>query len=847
MNNPLLSNNNSLIRIRGAREHNLQGVDVDIPKNKLVVFTGVSGSGKSSLAFDTIFAEGQRRYVESLSAYARQFLGQKDKPNVDSIEGLSPAIAIDQKASSHNPRSTVATITEIYDYLRVLYARIGTPYCPDDGTKIEKMSVDEIVSFIQSKISSYTLIPLYPETLSVLAPVVEGRKGEYHQLLYDLYLEGFQKAYIDNKLYNLADKVTLPRYKQHKIEVVVDEFDSKENISESRLSEAIELALQKGKDVLTLVLPGGLRQTISSKFTCPKCQKSFTEIEPRLFSFNSPYGACPVCHGLGTEYFWSEDPCQACSGARLRKEALSVKINNKNINEVTTLTVDQSLKFFGSLPLSDTQLQIAERALNEILNRIQFLADVGLNYITLDRRAATLSGGESQRIRLASQIGSRLTGVLYVLDEPTIGLHQRDNERLIATLKNLRDLGNTVIVVEHDEDTIRASDYIVDIGPGAGEHGGNVVIAGNISDVLVSGGKSETVQYLVGEKSIETPKIKHKRSGEFIKVVDAQANNLKNISVKFPLRKFIVVTGVSGSGKSTLVEDILGKALQKHIYQSAVLPGKHNRVEGMENIDKLVNVDQSPIGRTPRSNPVTYTGIFTQIRDLFTALPEASKRAYRPGRFSFNVKTQKGGGRCESCEGDGFKKIEMHFLPDVYVKCEVCQGKRFSRETLEVTYKDKSIADILAMTIEQANEFFENIPNINDKLKVLSEVGLGYMQLGQSAPTLSGGEAQRIKLAAELMKKPTGRTLYIFDEPTVGLHFADVKQLLLVLHKLVDRGNTIIVIEHNLDIVKQADWIIDLGPEGGDAGGHIVAQGTPEEIIKEEKSYTGKWLKKYIE
>jgi len=511
------------------------------------------------------------------------------------------------------------------------------------------------------------------------------------------------------------------------------------------------------------------------------------------------------------------------------------------------LTVDQSLKFFGSLPLSDTQLQIAERALNEILNRIQFLADVGLNYITLDRRAATLSGGESQRIRLASQIGSRLTGVLYVLDEPTIGLHQRDNERLIATLKNLRDLGNTVIVVEHDEDTIRASDYIVDIGPGAGEHGGNVVIAGNISDVLVSGGKSETVQYLVGEKSIETPKIKHKRSGEFIKVVDAQANNLKNISVKFPLRKFIVVTGVSGSGKSTLVEDILGKALQKHIYQSAVSPGKHNRVEGMENIDKLVNVDQSPIGRTPRSNPVTYTGIFTQIRDLFTALPEASKRAYRPGRFSFNVKTQKGGGRCESCEGDGFKKIEMHFLPDVYVKCEVCQGKRFSRETLEVTYKDKSIADILAMTIEQANEFFENIPNINDKLKVLSEVGLGYMQLGQSAPTLSGGEAQRIKLAAELMKKPTGRTLYIFDEPTVGLHFADVKQLLLVLHKLVDRGNTIIVIEHNLDIVKQADWIIDLGPEGGDAGGHIVAQGTPEEIIKEEKSYTGKWLKKYIE
>lgn len=833
------------ILIRGAREHNLKNINLDIPKDQLVVFTGVSGSGKSSLAFDTIFAEGQRRYVESLSAYARQFLGQKDKPDVESIEGLSPAVAIDQKSASHNPRSTVATITEIYDYLRVLYARIGTPYCPNDGTKIEKMSVDEIVNFIQTAIAK-SIPQKNHDVIKILAPVVEGRKGEYHQLLYDLYLEGFQKANIDNKEYNLADKVKLARFKQHKIEVIIDEIDLSQETSQSRLYEAVELALSKGKDVLSIIFPDNTKEVISSKFTCPKCRTSFTEIEPRLFSFNSPYGACANCHGLGTEYFWTEDPCPVCKGTRLRKEALSVKIKSKNIANITEMTVDEILNFFLKLDLTKRQNEIADRILTEILNRIQFLSDVGLNYIALNRKAESLSGGEAQRIRLASQIGSHLTGVLYVLDEPTIGLHQRDNERLIATLKQLRDLGNSVIVVEHDQDTILASDYIVDVGPGAGKHGGHIVVDGELSHVLATSINSETIDYLTGIKKIDRPKKYRSGSGKYLTIVDAAANNLKNITVKLPLQKFIIVTGVSGSGKSTLVQEVLGKALQRYIYASQVVPGRHNRIDGQEYIDKLVSVDQSPIGRTPRSNPATYTGIFTPIRDLFTSLPEAAKRGYKPGRFSFNVSIHKGGGRCEACEGDGFKKIEMHFLPDVYVKCEVCQGKRFSRETLEVKFKGKSISDILEMTIEEGAQFFENIPIIADKLKTLLEVGLGYMQLGQSAPTLSGGEAQRIKLATELMKRPTGKTLYIFDEPTVGLHFADVKQLLKVLHTLVDRGNTIIVIEHNLDVVKQADWIIDLGPEGGEGGGKIIAQGTPEEIVKEEKSYTGQWLKKVL-
>lgn len=831
------------IIIKGAREHNLKNINLEIPKNKLVVFTGVSGSGKSSLAFDTIFAEGQRRYVESLSSYARQFLGQKNKPDVESIEGLSPAVAIDQKAASHNPRSTVATITEIYDYLRVLYARIGKPYCPNCGEAIEKMTIDEIIDFISTALAESKLNKV-TGNLKILAPVIEGRKGEYHQLLYDLYLEGFTQAYVDGKLKDLSERINLAKFSKHKIDVVIDEFDPTQDLPTTRLTEAIELALEKGKDVINVIFPDESRRTISSRFTCPNCHASFSEIEPRLFSFNSPYGACPHCHGLGTEYFWSQDPCPVCDGLRLRKEALSVKIKEKNIAELTGLTIADCLDFFGKLKLSDRESKISERILLEVISRLQFLFNVGLNYLTLNRKAGTLSGGEAQRIRLASQIGSQLTGVLYVLDEPTIGLHQRDNERLIATLKNLRDIGNSVVVVEHDEDTIFASDYIVDIGPGAGVHGGNVIVSDELDKALVDNSNSETIQYLVGEKKIDIPKKRRKGSGKFLTIVGAKENNLKNLTVKIPLKTMTLVTGVSGSGKSTLVEDILSKSLAERLHKSNNKPGKHNRIEGIEEIDKLVVVDQSPIGRTPRSNPATYTGIFTQIRDLFASLPEANRRGYKPGRFSFNVPTKSGGGRCESCQGDGYKKIEMLFLPDVYVECEVCRGKRFSRETLEVKYKNKSISDILNMTVEEASNFFSNIPVIADKLKMLVEVGLGYISIGQSAPTLSGGEAQRIKLASELIKRPTGRTIYILDEPTVGLHFADVKKLLEVLQRLVSVGNTVVIIEHNLDVVKQADWIIDLGPEGGLGGGSVVATGTPEDVVKVEQSYTGQWLKK---
>lgn len=946
------------IIIKGAREHNLKNIDLELPKNKLIVFTGVSGSGKSSLAFDTIFAEGQRRFIESLSSYARQFLGQKDKPDVESIEGLSPAIAIDQKAGGHNPRSTVATITEIYDYLRVLFARVGTPYCPNCQIKIEQMSVDEIVSLLENKLNQkkggQDQTPL-----TILAPVVEGRKGEYHQLLYDLYLEGFEYTYINGKKYRLSQKIDLSRYKKHKIEVVIDEFTSLLDVNRTRLTEAVELALQKGNQVITVRFPNKEKQTISSKFTCPNCRESFTEIEPRLFSFNSPYGACGACDGLGSnleidenlviidsakslkegviapigsqprgswyssvlknlasEYnfsfttpwsklpkkvqdillygtgneeieidyssdrwsgkyigkwegvinnlerrykqtasdemrhwigkYMSVHPCKKCGGARLKKEALSVKISGKNISQITKKTIQDVSLFILSLDLNEHQREIAKNILSEIDNRLNFLVNVGLNYLTLDRRAETLSGGEAQRIRLASQVGSKLTGVLYVLDEPTIGLHQKDNKLLIKTLLEMRDLGNTVLVVEHDEDTILSSDYIVDIGPKAGLHGGKVVIANYVDKALVSGSNSLTVQYIVGEKKVSSPIKKRKIDGNSIKIIDASENNLKNISVKIPLKTFTVVTGVSGSGKSTLIDDVLAKALKKHFYDSPVIPGKHNRIEGVDKLDKLVMVDQSPIGRTPRSNPATYTGIFTPTRDLFSNLPESKKRAYKPGRFSFNVSTLNGGGRCESCQGDGYKRIEMHFLPDVYITCEVCKGKRFSSETLEVKYRGKSISDILEMTVEEATMFFENIPTIGEKLKVLEEVGLGYIKLGQSAPTLSGGEAQRIKLATELMKKATGQTLYIFDEPTVGLHFSDIQKLVDVLHKLIDKGNTIVVIEHNLDIIKQADWMIDLGPEGGDRGGNIVAQGPISEIIKQEKSYTGQWLKKHI-
>lgn len=847
------------IIIKGAREHNLKNINLQLPKNQMIVFTGVSGSGKSSLAFDTIFAEGQRRYVESLSAYARQFLGQKDKPDVDSIEGLSPAISIDQKGSHHNPRSTVATVTEIYDYLRVLYARIGKPYCPQCGRKIERMTVDEIVDHITLQIQARLPAPKRSDGeagtdkyLTILAPVVRGRKGEYHQLLYDLYMDGFSKVRINGELRSLGERIVLDRYRIHSIDVVVDEipFASDKGLATSdklpitRLTEAIELALNRGNNVVTIIFPDGQEQTISSKFHCPHCNVSFIEIEPRLFSFNSPYGACQSCTGLGTRFFWSDELCPACQGARLRPEALSVKIDDQNIVNMTRLVIREAYDFIYNLAdyLSERELLIAERVITEIANRLKFLVDVGLDYISLDRKAGTLSGGEAQRIRLASQVGSRLTGVLYVLDEPTIGLHQRDTQRLVKTLHDLRDLGNTVIVVEHDPETILSSNYLVDIGPGAGRQGGEVVLSAPLKEALQKPNRSETIKYLTGQKSIDWPKQRRKPQRGFVKIVGARTNNLKNIDIKIPLGLFVCVTGVSGSGKSSLVEETLYKALAKHFYHHDVIPGKYARIEGLENINKVIVIDQSPIGRTPRSNPATYTGTFTPIRDLFSALPEARVRGYRLGRFSFNVR----GGRCEACEGDGVVKIEMHFLPDVYVPCEICQGRRFNRETLEVKYKNHSIADVLDMTVAEALEFFVNIPAIADRLKTLNEVGLGYIKLGQPATTLSGGEAQRVKLSTELSKRATGRTLYILDEPTVGLHFVDVKQLIDVLQRLVSHGNTVIVIEHNLDVIKTADWIIDLGPEGGDRGGRVVAVGTPEDVTKNVRSYTGQFLRKVL-
>jgi len=841
------------IIIKGAREHNLKNISLELPKNKMIVFTGVSGSGKSSLAFDTIFAEGQRRYIESLSAYARQFLGQKDKPDVDSIEGLSPAISIDQKGAHHNPRSTVATITEIYDYLRVLYARIGKPYCPNCGRPIEKMTIDEMIDVITEKSipstgSGLTLSKVEAskgaKRVLILAPVVRGRKGEYHQLLYDLYMEGFTKARVNGVIKPLGERIVLARYKAHTIDAVIDEIEVVTPLPQARITESVELALAKADGLVTVVFERGGKSeeiTISSKFTCSFCNLSFVEIEPRLFSFNSPYGACSVCHGLGTEYFWTEDPCPGCDGSRLRKEALSVKIGDKNVVEVTTLTIEMAKKFFGSLDLTERQLFIAERLLNEIANRLQFMIDVGIGYLTLERRAGTLSGGEAQRIRLASQVGSRLTGVLYVLDEPTIGLHPRDNERLLDTLAALRDLGNTMIVVEHDEDTILAADYLVDIGPGAGRLGGEVVANGSVPEVLKQTDESLTAAYLAGKKQIGLPEYRRTPRERSINIIGATANNLKNIDVTIPLGIFVCVTGVSGSGKSSLIDDILYKALANRLNRSHYQVGKHSRIEGLDEIDKIIIIDQSPIGRTPRSNPATYTGTFTPIRDLFTALPEARERGYRPGRFSFNVP----GGRCEACEGDGYQKIEMHFLPDVYVRCEVCKGKRFSRETLEVKFKSKSIADVLDLTVDEAAELFSSIPQIGDKLKTLQDVGLGYIKLGQSATTLSGGEAQRVKLSTELSKRPTGRTLYILDEPTVGLHYEDIKHLIAVVQRLVTHGNSVIVIEHNLEVIKNADWVIDLGPGGGIAGGKLVAQGTPEHVAK-QKTATAEFLSKKL-
>ena len=940
---------NDKIIIKGAKEHNLKNINLEIPRDKLVVITGLSGSGKSSLAFDTLYAEGQRRYVESLSSYARQFLGLMEKPDVESIEGLSPAISIDQKTTSKNPRSTVGTVTEIYDYIRLLYARVGTPYCPNCGKKIEKQSIDQIVDNVM-KIKEGTRI-------QILAPVVRGRKGEYTKLFEDLQKDGFARVRVDGEIYDLSDEIKLDKNKKHEIEVVVDRLVIKEDIV-GRLTESIETALKQADNLVLIDIVGEKQVLYSCNYACPDCGFSFPELTPRMFSFNNPYGACPKCSGIGYlmkmdedliipdktktlydgvkafgastmkkgdtmakmyfesvgkhygidirnkkikdlpkdfinkilygtgndeidfeytsslgtrkfkapfegviptlerrhnetksqgmrdfyEMYMSELPCDECNGARLKKEILSIKVGGININEMTDLSVKSLQEFLRKLELTDSQKMIAEMILKEIDARLQFLIDVGLEYLTLSRSAGTLSGGEAQRIRLATQIGSGLTGVLYILDEPSIGLHQRDNDKLIATLKKLRDLGNSLLVVEHDEDTMYAADQIIDIGPGAGVHGGQVMAQGTAEEIK-NVPTSITGAYLSGRKKIEVPKKRRPGNKKNIEIVNATENNLKNISVKFPLGKFICITGVSGSGKSTLINEVLYKNIAQQLNGATEKPGKCKTIKGLENIDKIINIDQSPIGRTPRSNPATYTGAFDLIRDIFASTNEAKMRGYEKGRFSFNVP----GGRCESCSGDGVHRIEMHFLPDVFVPCEVCKGKRYNRETLEVKYKGKSIADVLDMTVEESLEYFANIPRIKPKIQTLYDVGLGYIKLGQPSTTLSGGEAQRVKLATELSKKATGKTLYILDEPTTGLHIADVHRLVDILQRLVDTGNTIIVIEHNLDLIKTADYIIDLGPEGGDAGGEIIAVGTPEQICKNERSYTGKFLKKYLE
>ena len=940
---------NDKIIIKGAKEHNLKNINLEIPRDKLVVITGLSGSGKSSLAFDTLYAEGQRRYVESLSSYARQFLGLMEKPDVESIEGLSPAISIDQKTTSKNPRSTVGTVTEIYDYIRLLYARVGTPYCPNCGKKIEKQSIDQIVDNVM-KIKEGTRI-------QILAPVVRGRKGEYTKLFEDLQKDGFARVRVDGEIYDLSDEIKLDKNKKHEIEVVVDRLVIKEDIV-GRLTESIETALKQADNLVLIDIVGEKQVLYSCNYACPDCGFSFPELTPRMFSFNNPYGACPKCSGIGYlmkmdedliipdktktlydgvkafgastmkkgdtmakmyfesvgkhygidiknkkikdlpkdfinkilygtgndeidfeytsslgtrkfkapfegviptlerrhnetksqgmrdfyEMYMSELPCDECNGARLKKEILSIKVGGININEMTDLSVKSLQEFLRKLELTDSQKMIAEMILKEIDARLQFLIDVGLEYLTLSRSAGTLSGGEAQRIRLATQIGSGLTGVLYILDEPSIGLHQRDNDKLIATLKKLRDLGNSLLVVEHDEDTMYAADQIIDIGPGAGVHGGQVMAQGTAEEIK-NVPTSITGAYLSGRKKIEVPKKRRPGNKKNIEIINATENNLKNISVKFPLGKFICITGVSGSGKSTLINDVLYKNIAQQLNGATEKPGKCKTIKGLENIDKIINIDQSPIGRTPRSNPATYTGAFDLIRDIFASTNEAKMRGYEKGRFSFNVP----GGRCESCSGDGVHRIEMHFLPDVFVPCEVCKGKRYNRETLEVKYKGKSIADVLDMTVEESLEYFANIPRIKNKIQTLYDVGLGYIKLGQPSTTLSGGEAQRVKLATELSKKATGKTLYILDEPTTGLHIADVHRLVDILQRLVDTGNTIIVIEHNLDLIKTADYIIDLGPEGGDAGGEIIAVGTPEQICKNDRSYTGKFLKKYLE
>ncbi len=929
------------IEIRGARQHNLKNVDIDIPKNSLTVITGLSGSGKSSLAFDTIYAEGQRRYVESLSSYARQFLDLQNKPDVDSIEGLSPAISIEQKTTSHNPRSTVGTVTEIYDYMRLLWARAGTPYSPATGLPIEAQSVSQMVDKILAMPEGTKLI--------LLAPIARGKKGEFKKEFAELQKKGFQRVNIDDEIYNIEELPELNKNQKHDIEVVVDRIIIKAGI-ESRVSQSVETALKLSDGLLYAEnMADKKRQTFSSKFACPVSGFTIEEIEPRLFSFNNPQGACPCCGGLGASlymdpelvvpnenlslsggaiapwsvsshsmfyrqtldslceyleisnktpwkdlpayaqetilygsgnkcvpmvysrfvtdkpfegvipnmerrfldtdsaatreelaHYQSSAPCECCHGKRLKPEALAVKICGKDIIEASDMSIKQALNWFSGVEaqLTPQKQEIAHKIIKEIVERLRFLNNVGLDYLTMSRQSGTLSGGEAQRIRLASQIGSGLTGVMYVLDEPSIGLHQRDNDKLLATLTRLRDIGNTVIVVEHDEDAMCAADFLVDMGPGAGSNGGNVVAAGTVAEVLKNK-NSLTAQYLTGEKYIAVPSIRRKGNGKFLELTGARTNNLKNVNLKIPLGTFTCVTGISGGGKSSLILETLCKAIDKELNGSRIPTGKYDKLIGLENIDKVIDIDQSPIGRTPRSNPATYTGVFTNIRDWFAGLPEAKARGYTSGRFSFNV----AGGRCEACKGDGVMKIEMNFLPDVYVPCDSCHGTRYNRETLQVKFKDKSIADVLDMTIDDAYHFFENIPAIKNKLDLLRRVGLGYIHLGQSAPTLSGGEAQRIKLSKELSKKATGKTLYILDEPTTGLHFEDIKKLLQVLQMLVEQGNTVVVIEHNLDVIKTADYIVDLGPEGGDGGGEIIAAGTPEEIVKVARSYTGKYLK----
>ncbi|MEK5272169.1 excinuclease ABC subunit UvrA [Aeribacillus sp. FSL K6-8394] len=934
------------IVVKGARAHNLKNIDVTIPRDKLVVVTGLSGSGKSSLAFDTIYAEGQRRYVESLSAYARQFLGQMDKPDVDAIEGLSPAISIDQKTTSRNPRSTVGTVTEIYDYLRLLFARVGRPTCPVHGIEISSQTIEQMVDRIME----------YPERtrLQVLAPVVSGKKGMHVKTLEEIKKQGFVRVRIDGEMMELTDDISLEKNKKHSIDVVVDRLIVKEGII-SRLTDSIETALKLGDGIVIIDIIDGEELLFSEHHACPICGFSIGELEPRMFSFNSPYGACHACDGLGSklevdldlvipnknltlkehaiapweptssqyypqllqavcnhygidmdipvkdipkhlldkilfgsggekiyfryendfgqiregyvefegvvrnierrykettsdfireqmEKYMTNQPCPTCKGHRLKKESLAVLINGRHIGQVTQLSIREAYQFFDQLALTEKEMKIANLILREIKERLNFLIEVGLDYLTLSRSAGTLSGGEAQRIRLATQIGSRLTGVLYILDEPSIGLHQRDNDRLIRALQNMRDIGNTLIVVEHDEDTMLAADYLIDIGPGAGVHGGQVVAAGTPKEVM-NDDRSLTGQYLSGKKFIPLPVERRKPDGRYIEIKGASENNLKNVNVKFPLGVFLAVTGVSGSGKSTLVNEILQKGLAQKLNNSKTKPGAYKEMKGIEHLDKVISIDQSPIGRTPRSNPATYTGVFDDIRDVFAATNEAKVRGYKKGRFSFNVK----GGRCEACRGDGIIKIEMHFLPDVYVPCEVCHGKRYNRETLEVTYKGKNIADILEMTVEDALQFFENIPKIKRKLQTIYDVGLGYMKLGQPATTMSGGEAQRIKLASELHRRSTGRSLYILDEPTTGLHVDDIARLLKVLHRLVENGDTVLVIEHNLDVIKSADYIIDLGPEGGDGGGTIIATGTPEEVAEAKQSYTGKYLKPILD